>query len=288
MNEVVPQEECEFKPKKVCHQQASSPSETRQKTVAAQFGRRLRRLRRSFGDRVDSVAKEGLSHDPVKRRRKVIVRRRRPVTRKIKVPSVPKEINFVTVKPPPALKFDDLSPSPKEASLPIHQAVPVENVSAESLERSKSSSKVAETALSKFEEAILTRQRQELKHQQLEQRRLHQEQQNKLLKLSQNEGTFVNVREKTLFQHALQQPGPQAPLSSPQTPLPQPPSSPNQRITDGSCKLVPTQNCDRVQVNPRPVWKKMIRRICRSPQSNDDVQLAKSLLKSRQPILNFL
>ena len=61
---------------------------------------------------------------------------------------------------------------------------------------------------------------------------------------------------------------------------------PNSNIGFGSkekkgknCRELPKQNCQRLRVNPKPVWKNMTRKICRVPRTLADKQLVQQVLQ---------
>ena len=48
----------------------------------------------------------------------------------------------------------------------------------------------------------------------------------------------------------------------------------NVEATKGkNCKQLPKQNCQRLRVNPKPVWKNMTRKVCRVPRTSADKKL---------------
>jgi len=46
-----------------------------------------------------------------------------------------------------------------------------------------------------------------------------------------------------------------------------------------NCKELPKQNCQRLRVNPKPVWKNMTRKICRVPRTQADKKILEQLLE---------
>ena len=44
-----------------------------------------------------------------------------------------------------------------------------------------------------------------------------------------------------------------------------------------NCRELPKQNCQRLRVNPKPVWKNMTRKICRVPRTLTDKQLVQQV-----------
>ena len=47
-----------------------------------------------------------------------------------------------------------------------------------------------------------------------------------------------------------------------------------------NCRELPKQNCQRLRVNPKPVWKNMTRKICRVPRTLADKQLVQQVLEN--------
>ena len=54
--------------------------------------------------------------------------------------------------------------------------------------------------------------------------------------------------------------------------------SPNKK-NGKNCRELPKQNCQRLRVNPKPVWKNMTRKICRVPRTLTDKQLVQQVIK---------
>ena len=46
-----------------------------------------------------------------------------------------------------------------------------------------------------------------------------------------------------------------------------------------NCRELPKQNCQRLRVNPKPVWKNMTRKICRVPRTLADKLLVQQVLE---------
>ena len=44
-----------------------------------------------------------------------------------------------------------------------------------------------------------------------------------------------------------------------------------------NCRELPKQNCQRLRVNPKPVWKNMTRKICRIPKTRLDKDLVQKV-----------
>merc|ERR1739844_757481 len=51
-----------------------------------------------------------------------------------------------------------------------------------------------------------------------------------------------------------------------------------------NCRELPKQNCQRLRVNPKPVWKNMTRKICRVPRTLTDKQLVQQILQRDENI----
>ena len=45
-----------------------------------------------------------------------------------------------------------------------------------------------------------------------------------------------------------------------------------------NCRELPKQNCQRLRVNPKPVWKNMTRKICRVPKTKLDKDLVQKVI----------
>ena len=44
-----------------------------------------------------------------------------------------------------------------------------------------------------------------------------------------------------------------------------------------NCRELPKQNCQKLRVNPKPVWKNMTRKICRVPRTLSDKKLVQQV-----------
>ena len=45
-----------------------------------------------------------------------------------------------------------------------------------------------------------------------------------------------------------------------------------------NCRELPKQNCQKLRVNPKPVWKNMTRKICRVPRTQADKKLVQQVI----------
>jgi len=59
--------------------------------------------------------------------------------------------------------------------------------------------------------------------------------------------------------------------------------SPNKK-KGKNCRELPKQNCQRLRVNPKPVWKNMTRKICRVPRTLTDKQLVQQILQRDEKV----